>query len=56
MAGSFNRNHWSLFPAVFEGRYLPVEVYDELIGILVHGCIGEPIDSRPLVFHENVHR
>ncbi|KAH9981642.1 hypothetical protein BJV74DRAFT_887437 [Russula compacta] len=32
-------NHWSLFPAVFEGRRLPLHVYDELTGILMHGCI-----------------
>ena len=45
-----DRNHWSLFPVVFEGRCLPVDVYDELMGILVHGCIGKPLDSRLLVF------
>ncbi|KAI0250647.1 hypothetical protein BJV78DRAFT_1283069 [Lactifluus subvellereus] len=32
-------NHWSLFPAVFEGRRLPISVYDELVGILSYGCI-----------------
>ncbi|KAF8256627.1 hypothetical protein EI94DRAFT_277482 [Lactarius quietus] len=32
-------NHWSLFPAVFDGRYLQPAVYDELIGILSHGCM-----------------
>jgi len=46
-----DRNHWSLFPVVFEGRRLPLGVYDELMGMLVHGCFGEPIDSR-LVLHE----
>jgi hypothetical protein len=51
-----NRNHWSLFPTVFEGRCLPVGVYDELMGILVHGCIGKSLDSRLLDFHDNVHR
>ena len=38
-----DRNHWSLFPVVFEGRSLLPDVYDELIGILAHGCIGEPM-------------
>ncbi|KAI0250653.1 hypothetical protein BJV78DRAFT_1393295 [Lactifluus subvellereus] len=33
------RNHWSLFPVVFEGRCLPLPVYDELAGILSHGCV-----------------
>ncbi|KAI0250655.1 hypothetical protein BJV78DRAFT_1283075 [Lactifluus subvellereus] len=32
-------NHWSLFPVVFEGRCLPLPVYDELAGILSHGCV-----------------
>ncbi|KAI0289786.1 hypothetical protein B0F90DRAFT_1672279 [Multifurca ochricompacta] len=32
-------NHWSLFPVVFDGRSIPSEVYDELVGILTHGCI-----------------
>jgi len=31
-------NHWSLFPVVFEGRRLPLGIYDELMGMLVHGC------------------
>ncbi|KAI9462773.1 hypothetical protein BJY52DRAFT_1184902 [Lactarius psammicola] len=31
--------HWSLFPAVFDGRCLQPGVYDELIGILSHGCL-----------------
>ncbi|KAI9508578.1 hypothetical protein F5148DRAFT_1283882 [Russula earlei] len=31
-------NHWFLFPAVFNGRRLPRRVYDELMGILAHGC------------------
>ncbi|KAF8496545.1 hypothetical protein F5888DRAFT_1907347 [Russula emetica] len=32
-------NHWSLYPAVFKGRRLPLHVYDELIGMLAHGCV-----------------
>ncbi|KAI0277909.1 hypothetical protein BGY98DRAFT_934068 [Russula aff. rugulosa BPL654] len=32
-------NHWSLFPIVFDGRRLLFDVYDELMGILMHGCI-----------------
>jgi len=44
-------NHWSLFPVVFKGRRFPGGVYDELMGMLVHGCFGEQIDST-LVFHE----
>ncbi|KAH9171923.1 hypothetical protein EDB89DRAFT_1029604 [Lactarius sanguifluus] len=31
--------HWSLFPAVFEGRRLEPAVYDELVGILSHGSM-----------------
>ena len=34
------RTHWSFFPVVFDGRRLQPEVYDELIGILSHGCMG----------------
>ncbi|KAH9003371.1 hypothetical protein EDB86DRAFT_2891724 [Lactarius hatsudake] len=33
------RTHWSLFPAVFNGRCLQAAVYDELVGILSHGCM-----------------
>ncbi|KAF8260136.1 hypothetical protein EI94DRAFT_1812108 [Lactarius quietus] len=32
-------NHWSLFPAVFEGRRLDPAVIDELVGMLSHGCM-----------------
>ncbi|KAH9050808.1 hypothetical protein EDB87DRAFT_1168343 [Lactarius vividus] len=31
--------HWSLFPAVFEGRRLDRAVVDELAGILSYGCL-----------------
>ncbi|KAI9458574.1 hypothetical protein BJY52DRAFT_411830 [Lactarius psammicola] len=31
--------HWSLFPAVFEGRRLDRAAVDELVGILSHGCM-----------------
>ncbi|KAI9438686.1 hypothetical protein H4582DRAFT_190509 [Lactarius indigo] len=31
--------HWSLFPAVFDGRRLVPAVHDELVGILSHGCM-----------------
>ncbi|KAI0261589.1 hypothetical protein BC834DRAFT_459356 [Gloeopeniophorella convolvens] len=31
--------HWSLYPVVWEHRRLKTEVYDELIGVLAHGCI-----------------
>ncbi|KAF8262093.1 hypothetical protein EI94DRAFT_1744504 [Lactarius quietus] len=31
--------HWSLFPAVFEGRRLHSAAVDELIGTLTHGCM-----------------
>ncbi|KAN0131684.1 hypothetical protein V8E53_010526 [Lactarius tabidus] len=31
--------HWSLFPVVFNGRCLQSAVYDELVGILSHGCM-----------------
>jgi hypothetical protein len=37
------RNHWSLFPAVFKGRRLSPHVYDELMGMLAHGCVGESV-------------
>jgi hypothetical protein len=46
-----DRNHWSLFPVIFNGRHLPLDVYDELMGILMHGCVGESIDLR-LEFRE----
>jgi hypothetical protein len=45
-----DRNHWSLFPVVFDGRRLPLDVYDELMGTLMHGCIGETVGLR-LGFH-----
>ncbi|KAI9509043.1 hypothetical protein F5148DRAFT_815641 [Russula earlei] len=32
-------NHWSLYPVVFDNRRLPLEAYDELMGILLHGCV-----------------
>ncbi|KAI9509036.1 hypothetical protein F5148DRAFT_814390 [Russula earlei] len=32
-------NHWSLFPAISGDRYPPEYIYDELMGILAHGCI-----------------
>jgi len=32
-------NHWSLYPAVFKGRRLPLHVYDEVMGMLAHGCV-----------------
>ena len=41
-----DRNHWSLFPVVLDGRRLPIDVYDELQGILMHGCVGEFISSK----------
>ncbi|KAH9030261.1 hypothetical protein EDB83DRAFT_2319368 [Lactarius deliciosus] len=36
-------SHWSLFPVNFSQRRLSKGVYDELLGMLVHGCIGEHI-------------
>ena len=41
-----HRNHWSLFPVIFVGRRLPLDVYDELMGILMHGCVGESIGPK----------
>jgi hypothetical protein len=38
--------HWSLFPVVFDGRRLVSDVYDELVGILSHGSMGEFVLSR----------
>lgn len=32
-------SHWSLFPVNFGQRKLSEEVYDELLGMLTHGCI-----------------
>ncbi|KAN0116202.1 hypothetical protein V8E52_006259 [Russula decolorans] len=32
-------SHWSLFPVVFDGRRLSHDVCDELMGILMHGCV-----------------
>jgi hypothetical protein len=40
---SRDRNRWSLFPVVFGDRRLPLDAYDELMGTLLHGCVGEPI-------------
>ncbi|KAH9074275.1 hypothetical protein EDB83DRAFT_2516038 [Lactarius deliciosus] len=34
-------SHWSLYPVFFEGRRLESEIYDELVGILSHGCVGK---------------
>ncbi|KAI0064322.1 hypothetical protein BV25DRAFT_1990069 [Artomyces pyxidatus] len=31
--------HWSMYPAGPESRHLKSEVYDQLLGILAHGCI-----------------
>ncbi|KAN0127131.1 hypothetical protein V8E53_015069 [Lactarius tabidus] len=31
--------HWSLIPTVFAGRYLQRDIYDELVGMLSHGCM-----------------
>ncbi|KAI9509035.1 hypothetical protein F5148DRAFT_1190759 [Russula earlei] len=42
-------NHWMLFPKNFEGRGLPQHVYDELMGILTHGCI-DIITSKSSTF------
>ncbi|KAN0108993.1 hypothetical protein V8E52_009776 [Russula decolorans] len=39
LLAKLNWNHWSLYPAVFKGRRLPLHVYDELLGMLAHGCI-----------------
>jgi hypothetical protein len=50
-----DRTHWSLFPVVFKGRCLPLDAYDELMGILAHGCVGELIDPK-LVFYEKAYR
>ncbi|KAH8987921.1 hypothetical protein EDB92DRAFT_1875046 [Lactarius akahatsu] len=41
-------SHWSLYPAFFEGRRLECQIYDELVGILSHGCVGK---SASLVLH-----
>jgi len=45
-----DRNHWSFFPACFEGRNLPNGTYDELMGILVGGCMGTPMPGWLFVF------
>jgi hypothetical protein len=42
---SLDRSHWSLYPTIYEGRRLPLDAYDELMGILAHGCVGEPTES-----------
>ena len=31
---------------VFDDRRLTLDVYDELLGVLMHGCVGEPIGLR----------
>jgi len=40
------RNHWSLFPVVFGRRCPSLDIYDELMGILMHGCVGESIGPK----------
>ncbi|KAI9444163.1 hypothetical protein H4582DRAFT_2053868 [Lactarius indigo] len=35
--------HYYLFPAVFDGHCLQPAVYDELLGILSHGCMGKHV-------------
>ncbi|KAI0296406.1 hypothetical protein BC826DRAFT_233003 [Russula brevipes] len=32
-------NHWSLFPVVFDDHRISSDAYDELMGILGHGCV-----------------
>ncbi|KAH9962948.1 hypothetical protein BC827DRAFT_1375672, partial [Russula dissimulans] len=34
-----DRCHWSLYPIDFDDRRFPDEAYDELMGILAHGCV-----------------
>jgi hypothetical protein len=34
------------------GRSLPLGVYDELMGILVHGCVGKTLSSKPEFDHD----
>ena len=48
-ADFLNRNHWSLYPVVFQGRDLSPDAYDELMGILTHGCIGEYFDPTSVI-------
>jgi len=43
-----------LFPVVFEGHSLPLSVYDELMGILAHGCIGGPMSLNFTMEQTNV--
>ena len=31
---------------MFDDRRLTLDVYDELLGVLMHGCVGEPIGLR----------
>jgi hypothetical protein len=45
--------HWSLFPAVFDGRCLQPEVYDELVGILSHGCMGNYVSGSAFMIKLN---
>jgi hypothetical protein len=51
-----DRNHWSIFPAVFEGRSLQEKDYDELMGVLTHGCVGEPTGLRLDLYNGSQHR
>ena len=48
-----SRSHWSLYPNVFERRRLEPAIYDELVGILSHGCIGK--FGYLSHFHNEVH-
>ncbi|KAF8474433.1 hypothetical protein DFH94DRAFT_131009 [Russula ochroleuca] len=46
-------NHWSLFPVVFDGRHPPLDAYDELMGILMHGCIDVITSSSSTLPYDN---
>jgi hypothetical protein len=49
------RKHWSLYPAVFDGRSLPLSICDELMRVLSHGCTGELLRLRQF-FTKGQHR
>ncbi|KAI9458568.1 hypothetical protein BJY52DRAFT_1212082 [Lactarius psammicola] len=36
---AFYWSHWSLYPALYRRRRLKPAIYDELVGILTHGCM-----------------
>ncbi|KAN0127127.1 hypothetical protein V8E53_015065 [Lactarius tabidus] len=46
-------SHWSLYPNVFKRRSLKPAIYDELVGILSHGCIDVMTSKSSTLPYDN---